>query len=70
MTELNKNSFFCYYHFKKTGGRHDPRFLMEMIEAPEEWLPNEVGYPETGYSMDAYEYGQREYKQFLMDNLK
>ena len=41
-----------------------------MIEALKEWLPDDAGFPETGYSMDAYEYGQREYKGFIMRNLK
>ena len=39
MTE-NKKSFFVYY-LKKTGGRNDPRFVIEMIELLKEWLPDE-----------------------------
>jgi hypothetical protein len=66
---LNKNSFF-FYVMKTTGGRHDPAHLKEMIELLKEWLPHSAGYPDNEYSMDAYEYGQREYKQFLMENLK
>ena len=69
MTLLNKNSFFFYF-MNKTGGRNDPRFVIEMIELLKEWLPDDAGFPETGYSMDAYELGQREYKNFLVENLK
>ena len=69
MTLLNKKSFFIHY-LNKTGGRNDPRFVIEMIELLKEWLPDDAGFPETGYSMDAYELGQREYKDFLMENLK
>jgi hypothetical protein len=69
MTELNKNSFFFYF-MKKTGGLYDPLHLIKVIEALKEWLPDGVGFPETGYSMDAYELGQREYKEFIMENLK
>jgi hypothetical protein len=61
---------FYYYLLKKGDGKIDPRNIDFMIDTLKEWLPDEVGYPETGYSMDAYEYGQGEYKQFLMDNLK
>lgn len=69
MTELNKNSFFFYF-MKKTGGLHDPALLTKTIELLKEWLPDEVGCPESGYSSDAYTYGQREYKDFLVGNLK
>jgi hypothetical protein len=69
MTELNKDSFL-YYFIKETRGRHDPALLTKMIEALKEWLPDEVGYPETGYDYDAYKYGQGEYKDYLMRNLK
>lgn len=69
MTELNKDSFFFYF-MKKTGGLHDPALLTKTLELLKEWLPNDVGCPESGYSSDAYEYGQREYKDFLMRNLK
>lgn len=69
MTKLNKDSFF-YYFIKETSGRHDPALLTKMIEVLKEWLPDEVGYPETGYDYDAYQYGQREYKDYLMRNLK
>ena len=69
MMELNKNSFF-FYVLKQGGGKIDPRNIEFMIEALKEWLPDDVGFPETGYAMDAYEYGQREYKGFIMRNLK
>ena len=39
MTE-NKKSFFIHY-LNKTGGRNDPRFVIEMIELLKEWLPDE-----------------------------
>jgi hypothetical protein len=68
MMELN-NSFF-FYVLKRGGGKIDPRNIEFMIEALKEWLPDDVGFPETGYSMDAYELGQREYKEFIMRNLK
>lgn len=61
---------FYYYLLKKGDGKIDPRNIDFMIDTLKEWLPDEVGYPETGYHMDAYEYGQREYRQFLMENLK
>jgi hypothetical protein len=67
MTELNKNSFFFYFH-KKTGGRHDPALLIKTIELLKEWLPDDTDYPEKEYSL--YQLGQRDYKQFLMNNLK
>ena len=41
-----------------------------MIDGLKEWLPDDVGFPESGYSADAYEYGQREYKDYIMRNLK
>lgn len=69
MTELNKNSFFFYF-MNKTGGLHDPLHLIRVIELLKEWLPDDAGFPETGYSMDAYELGQREYKEFIMRNLE
>jgi hypothetical protein len=69
MMELNKNSFF-FYVLKEGGGKIDPRHLNLIIEALKEWLPNTIGYPDTDYSMNAYELGQREYKEFIMRNLK
>lgn len=69
MTELNKDSLFFYF-LKKSGGKFDPRIIDFMIEAIKEWLPDDVGYPESGYSLDAYMLGQSEYKDFLMRNLK
>lgn len=69
MTELNKDSFFFYF-MKKTGGLHDPALLTKTIELLKEWLPDEVGCPETEYAYDAYTNGQIEYKDFLMRNLK
>ena len=53
MNQANKDTFFLYF-LKKTGGRHDPALLVKMIEALKEWLPDGAGFPETGYSMDAY----------------
>ncbi len=67
--ELNKNSFF-FYVLKEGGGKIDPRNIEFMIEALKKWLPHSTGYPETGYSLDAYELGQREYKEFITRNLK
>jgi len=55
---------------KKTGGLHDPALLTKTLELLKEWLPDEVGCPETGYFYDAYTNGQSEYKDFLMRNLK
>lgn len=69
MNQVNKDTFFLYF-LKKTGGLHDPALLVKMIEALKEWLPDNAGFPETGYAMDAYEYGQSEYKDFLVRNLK
>jgi hypothetical protein len=64
---INKESFFFYY-LKKTGGLHDPRFVIEMIKLLKEWLPDyTIDNPD--YS-DEYYKGQDDYKQFLMDNLK
>jgi hypothetical protein len=64
---INKESFFFYY-LKKTGGLHDPRFVIEMIKLLKEWLPDyTIDNPD--YS-DEYYNGQGDYKQFLMDNLK
>jgi len=64
---IKKESFFFYY-LKKTGGLHDPRFVIEMIKLLKEWLPDyTVDNPD--YS-DEYYIGQGDYKQFLMDNLK
>ena len=69
MNQANKDTFFLYF-LQKTGGLHDPALLVKMIEALKEWLPDDAGFPDTGYSMDAYELGQREYKGFIMRNLK
>ena len=49
MTE-NKKSFFVYY-LKKTGGRNDPRFVIEMIELLKEWLPDELIYDGEEYQL-------------------
>ena len=68
MTE-NKKSFFWYY-FNKTGGRNDPRFVIEMIELLKEWLPESTEDDDSwAYTPDYYN-GQVDYKQFLMENLK
>lgn len=69
MTELNKNSFY-FYLLKEGRGKIDPRNIDFMIDTLKEWLPDEVGCPETGYAYDAYLYGQGEYKHYLMRNLK
>lgn len=69
MNQANKHTFY-YYLLKEGGGKIDPRNIEFMIEALKEWLPDNAGFPETGYSVDAYEYGQREYKDFLVRNLK
>ena len=65
MTE-NKKSFFWYY-LNKTGGLHDPRFVIEMIKLLKEWLPDDTN-DNPDYS-DEYYIGQEHYKQFLMNNL-
>lgn len=71
MNQVNKDTFFLYF-LKKTGGRHDPALLVKMIEALKEWLPENS--PDMGDNMkekyDLYSLGQREYKDFLMNNLK
>jgi hypothetical protein len=71
MTELNKNSFY-FYLLKKGGGKIDPRNIDFMIEALEEWLPENT--PDMGDNMKEnyplYALGQREYKDFIMENLK
>lgn len=71
MTKLNKNSFFFYF-MKKTGGLHDPALLTKTIELLKEWLPENS--PDMGDNMkekyDLYSLGQKEYKDFLMENLK
>ena len=69
MTQINKDTFL-YYFLQETGGLHDPRHFNIIIEKLKEWLPDDVGFPKTGYSVDDYELGQREYKNFLMENLK
>ena len=63
----DKKSFFWYY-FNKTGGRNDPRFVIEMIELLKEWLPDDTN-DNPDYS-DEYYTGQEHYKQFLMEKLK
>jgi hypothetical protein len=63
----NKKSFFWYY-YNKTGGRNDPRFVIEMIELLKEWLPDYT--IDNPHFSDEYYIGQEQYKQFLMDNLK
>lgn len=65
---MNKNSFFVYY-LNKTGGRYDPRIVIEMIEALKEWLPQEGTTCTGDYAPDFY-FGQSEYRHFLMENLK
>ena len=71
MMELNKNSFF-FYVLKRGGGKIDPRNIEFMIEALKEWLPENS--PDMGDNMkekyDLYSLGQREYKEFIMENLK
>ena len=71
MTLLNKNSFLFYF-MKKTGGLHDPALLTKTIELLKEWLPENS--PDMGDNMkekyDLYALGQKEYKDFLMENLK
>jgi hypothetical protein len=57
MTE-NKKSFFVYY-LNKTGGLHDPRYLIEMIELLKEWLSDEI----------EYEYGNGDYDKGWNDAL-
>jgi hypothetical protein len=69
MNQANKEKFYMYV-LKETGGRCDPRHLNLIIEKLKEWLPNTIGYPDTDYSMNAYKLGQREYKEFIMRNLK
>jgi len=69
MTELNKTSFF-FHLLKKSGGKINPENIDFMIDGLKEWLPDDVGSPESGYSVDSYEYGQREYKDYIMRNLK
>jgi hypothetical protein len=69
MNQANKDTFF-YYFFRETGGRYDPALLTLTIEKLKEWLPNTIGYSDTDYSMNAYKLGQREYKEFIMRNLK
>jgi hypothetical protein len=63
---------FYYYLLKKGGGKIDPRNIDFMIEALEEWLPENS--PDMGDNMKEnyplYALGQREYKDFIMDNLK
>mgnify|MGYP003661922352 CR=1 FL=1 len=63
----DKKSFFWYY-FNKTGGRNDPRYVIEMIELLEEWLPDYTN-ENPDYSNEYY-IGQEHYKQFLMEKLK
>jgi hypothetical protein len=68
MTELNKNSFY-FYLLKKGSGKIDLRNIDFMIDTLKEWLPENS--PDIDKDdMDAYELGQREYKDFIMENLK
>lgn len=71
MTKLNKESF--YFHLlKQGGGKIDPRNIDFMIDTLKEWLPENS--PDMGDNMkekyDLYSLGQKEYKDFLMENLK
>lgn len=60
---------FYYYLLKKGGGKIDPRNIDFMIDTLKEWLP-EYSPDIDKDDMDAYELGQREYKDFIMENLK
>jgi hypothetical protein len=67
---IKKESFFFYY-LKKTGGLHDPRFVIEMIKLLKEWLPETTEDEDSWKEYNSNYYnGQGDYKQFLMDNLK
>jgi hypothetical protein len=63
---------FYYYLLKKGGGKIDPRNIDFMIDTLKEWLPENS--PDMGDNMKEnyplYALGQREYKDFIMDNLK
>jgi hypothetical protein len=37
---INRESF-VYYYMKKSGGRYDPNFLIDIMKAFEEWMPGE-----------------------------
>ena len=63
---------FYYYLLKKCGGKIDPRNIDFMVDTLKEWLPENS--PDMGDNMKEnyplYALGQREYKDFIMENLK
>jgi hypothetical protein len=63
---------FYYYLLKKGDGKIDPRNIDFMIDTLKEWLPENS--PDMGDNMKEnyplYALGQREYKDFIMENLK
>lgn len=71
MTELNKNSFFVYC-YNKTGGYYDPRIITKIIELLKQWLPENSSDMGDNLKENScmYALGQREYRQFIIDNLK
>ena len=69
MTQINKDSFF-YYFYEETGGLHDPKLLIKVIEKLKEWLPESTEDDGSWTYTPDYYNGQGDYKQFLMDKLK
>ena len=63
---------FYYYFPIKCGGKIDARNIDFMVDTLKEWLPENS--PDMGDNMKEnyplYALGQREYKDFIMENVK
>ena len=66
----NKNSFVFYY-MKKSGGLQDPNLLKKIMEAFEEWMPEEKKYEPSSDCMGSdWREGWNSYRERLLENLK
>jgi hypothetical protein len=64
-----EQSFFVYY-LNRTGGLHDPRYVIDVIEKLKEWLPGEKGFDHVYNDEDlSFNNGWAEYRAKVLRGL-
>jgi len=62
---------FVYYYMKKSGGRHDPNLLIDIMKAFEEYMPEEKKCDSSPDSMSRdWRDGWNSYRDELVRKLK
>jgi hypothetical protein len=65
---INRDSF-VYYYMQKSGGRHDPLILIDIMKAFEEWMPDCKVHDNTPFTDAERINGWNDYREELVGKL-